>query len=40
MTPLFQVDDGRILNQLVAWIPDAGVRRAVLVTNPAALYGF
>ena len=40
VTPLFGVDDGRILNQLAAWIPDAGVRRAVLVTNPATLYGF
>ena len=40
VTPLFQIDDGRILNQLAAWIPDPGVRRAVLVTNPAMLYGF
>ena len=40
VTPLFQIDDGRILNLLARWIPDAGVRRAVLVTNPATLYGF
>ena len=40
VTPLFQIDDGQILNLLPTWIPDAGVRRAVLEANPAALYGF
>jgi predicted TIM-barrel fold metal-dependent hydrolase len=40
VTPLFQVDDGRILNQLAAWIPDPSARQAALVTNPATLYGF
>ena len=32
-------DDGDLLNVLVQWIPDASMRRAVLVDNPAALYG-
>ncbi|MEQ1579539.1 MAG: amidohydrolase family protein [Steroidobacteraceae bacterium] len=40
VTPLFQIDDGRVLNQLPAWAPDAAVRRQILVDNPARLYGF
>ncbi len=40
VTPLFQIDDGRLLNQLTAWAPDAPVRKKVLVDNPAQLYGF
>jgi predicted TIM-barrel fold metal-dependent hydrolase len=40
VTPLLQVDDGRLLNQLVMWAPDEGVRKAILVGNPARLYGF
>jgi predicted TIM-barrel fold metal-dependent hydrolase len=40
ITPLWQVDDGRILNQLPAWAPDAALRNTILVTNPAKLYGF
>jgi predicted TIM-barrel fold metal-dependent hydrolase len=40
VTPLFQIDDGRLLNQLPVWAPDAGVRRKILVDNPARLYGF
>jgi len=38
--PLFQIDDGRLLNQLAVWVPDAGVRKTILVDNPARLYGF
>jgi predicted TIM-barrel fold metal-dependent hydrolase len=38
--PLFQIDDGRLLNQLPAWAPEAAVRRKILVDNPARLYGF
>jgi predicted TIM-barrel fold metal-dependent hydrolase len=31
---------GVLLDQLFDWVPDAGVRQAVLVDNPARLYGF
>ena len=40
VTPLLQIDDGRILNQLLVWAPDAIMRRKILVDNPADLYGF
>jgi predicted TIM-barrel fold metal-dependent hydrolase len=40
LTPVFQVDDGLVLNQLPKWAPDARVRQKILVTNPARLYGF
>src|SRR5471032_1993989 len=40
VTPLFQIDDGRLLNQLPAWAPDAAIRKTILVENPAKLYGF
>ena len=33
-------DDGRVLNLLPAWVPDAATRRTILVENPARLYGF
>jgi len=40
LTPLFQVDDGLVLNQLPVWAPDARLRKQILVDNPARLYGF
>ena len=40
LAPLLQIDDGRLLNQLAVWAPDAGVRKKILVDNPARLYGF
>lgn len=40
VTPLYQIDDGRLLNQLPVWAPDAAVRKLILVDNPARLYGF
>jgi predicted TIM-barrel fold metal-dependent hydrolase len=40
VTPLHQIDDGRLLNQLEVWAPDAAVRKKILVDNPARLYGF
>ena len=40
LTPLWQVDDGLVLNLLPVWAPDAGVRKKILVDNPARLYGF
>jgi predicted TIM-barrel fold metal-dependent hydrolase len=40
VTPLFQIDDGRLMNQLVVWAPDAAMRKKILVENPVRLYGF
>jgi predicted TIM-barrel fold metal-dependent hydrolase len=40
VTPLWQVDDGLVLNLLPAWAPDAAVRKKILVDNPARLYEF
>jgi predicted TIM-barrel fold metal-dependent hydrolase len=40
LTPLFQIDDGRLLNQLPVWAPDAAIRKKILVDNPARLYEF
>jgi predicted TIM-barrel fold metal-dependent hydrolase len=36
----FPVDDGRLLNLLAEWAPDAVTRHKILVDNPARLYGF
>ena len=40
LTPLYQIDDGRLLDQLPVWAPDAAVRKKILVDNPARLYQF
>ncbi|QOZ10890.1 amidohydrolase family protein [Bradyrhizobium sp. CCBAU 51765] len=40
IAPFYQIDDGRLLNQLPVWAPDAEVRKRILVDNPARLYGF
>ena len=40
VTPLLQIDDGRLLNQLPVWAPDAAIRKKILVDNPARLYRF
>jgi predicted TIM-barrel fold metal-dependent hydrolase len=40
VTPLWQVDDGLVLNLLPTWAPDAAVRKKILVDNPARLYEF
>ncbi|MDH2353979.1 amidohydrolase family protein [Bradyrhizobium sp. SSUT18] len=40
IAPLYQIDDGRLLNQLPVWAPDANLRKKILVDNPARLYGF
>ena len=37
MTPLWQVDDGLVLNLLPVWAPDAVTRKKILVDNPARL---
>jgi predicted TIM-barrel fold metal-dependent hydrolase len=39
-TPLLQIDDGALLNQLPVWAPDAPTRTKILVDNPARLYQF
>jgi predicted TIM-barrel fold metal-dependent hydrolase len=38
--PNLPVDAGHLLNLFGRWVPDAGVRRKILVDNPARLYGF
>lgn len=40
VAPLQQIDDGRLLNQLPVWVPEASVRRTILVDNAARLYDF
>jgi predicted TIM-barrel fold metal-dependent hydrolase len=40
VTPLWQVDDGLVLNLLPTWAPDPAVRKKILVDNPTRLYEF
>jgi len=40
VAPFYPIDDGLLLNQLPLWAPDAATRKAILVDNPARLYGF
>lgn len=40
IAPPLQIDDVRVLYLLWDWVPDAPTRRAILVDNPARLYGF
>src|SRR5260370_4631960 len=40
VTPLFQIDDGRLFNQLPVWAPGVAIRSKILVANPAPLYCF
>ena len=40
VAPLFQIDDGRLMNQLPVWAPDPAIRKRILVDNPARLYKF
>jgi predicted TIM-barrel fold metal-dependent hydrolase len=40
ISPLRQVDDGRVSNQLALWAPDAADRKTILVDNPGILYRF
>jgi predicted TIM-barrel fold metal-dependent hydrolase len=40
VTPLLQIDDGRLLNQFAVWAPDAAQRKTILVDNPANLYRY
>ncbi len=40
ISPNKQIDDGLVLNLLPVWVPDPATRHAILVDNPARLYGF
>ena len=40
ISPLRQIDDGRVFNQFATWAPDPQSRTTILVENPASLYGF
>ena len=40
LAPHVQTDDGKVLNMLPVWVPDAATRKLILVDNPARLYGF
>jgi|SRR5579862_2229735 len=40
LSPLQQIDDGRVMNLLPVWAPDAALRKTILVENPARLFGF
>jgi predicted TIM-barrel fold metal-dependent hydrolase len=40
IAPPYPADDGLMLNLLARWVPDAAVRKKILVDNPARLYGF
>jgi predicted TIM-barrel fold metal-dependent hydrolase len=40
ISPLRQIDDGRVFNQFALWAPDAADRKTILVDNPDMLYGF
>jgi predicted TIM-barrel fold metal-dependent hydrolase len=40
IAPLYQIDDGALMNQLPVWAPDGEIRKKILVDNPARLYGF
>ena len=40
IAPLYQIDDGNLINQFAAWVPNAQTRKTILVDNPQRLYGF
>jgi predicted TIM-barrel fold metal-dependent hydrolase len=40
ISPLRQIDDGRVFNQFAVWVPSASDRQAILVDNPKRLYEF
>jgi predicted TIM-barrel fold metal-dependent hydrolase len=40
LNPVYQIDDGRLLNLLPVWAPDAATRKKILVDNPARLYEY
>jgi predicted TIM-barrel fold metal-dependent hydrolase len=40
ITPNLPIDTGDLLSLFATWVPDDGMRRKILVENPARLYGF
>ncbi len=40
IVPNLQIDNGRLLNLVPVWAPDAALRKTILVDNPAQLFGF
>ena len=40
ISPLRQIDDGRVFNQFATWTGTAAERKTILVENPQSLYGF
>jgi len=40
IAPALDIDDGRVLNLLAEWVPDAATRQKILVNNPKRLYEF
>ena len=40
LNPVYQIDDGHLLNLLPVWAPDAAVRKKILVDNPTRLYEY
>lgn len=38
--PFFEIDDGHMLNLFAQWVPDAALRKRILVDNPERLYRF
>ena len=40
ISPLRQIDDGRVLNQFATWTGTPAERKTILVENPQSLYGF
>jgi predicted TIM-barrel fold metal-dependent hydrolase len=40
LAPNLPVDTGHLLNLFARWVPNAEIRRTILVENPARLYGF
>ncbi len=40
LAPHMRTDDGKVLNLLPVWVPDAATRRLILSENPARLYGW
>src|SRR5262249_55276599 len=40
MAPNLPVDAGHLFNLLAIWVPEAEIRRKILVENAARLYGF
>jgi predicted TIM-barrel fold metal-dependent hydrolase len=40
ISPYFPIEDAVLFNQLPLWVPEAAIRKKILVDNPARLYGF